>query len=225
MKERFLFDYLISSLSSDMRSSHLHVPKFAVHRQPSDIWEQMIFCILSSQFSALRAATISSGLLREVPFFDFLLRLQKIEEACFRFLSRPGVGYRFPKSRALQISLCWFPFAQIMDEYQEYICSFASERQAREQITERFPGIGLKQASMFLRNTGAARNLAIIDAHMLSYLRIYHGWNVGQLTPKRYLQAEDILRNDAAHHGLELNTFDTIVWSAARALKKASLHV
>jgi N-glycosylase/DNA lyase len=151
-----------------------------------------------------------------------LLPPRKVEEACYQFLCSSGINYRFPKIRAQQIALCWFPFCQVKDEYQEYVCSFANEELARSDIVGKFPGIGLKQASMFLRNIGACKNLSVVDVHVLYYLKTCHGWEVEQLTPKRYLEAEEIMRADALCHGLELNIFDTVVWSAARALKRAS---
>ncbi len=225
MKARPLLDYLISSLSSDMTASRLNVPSFAEEHRPEEIWRQKVFCVLSSQFNAQRAAAITDQILQSIPFFDHALPIHKIEEACFQFLSSGSVRYRFPKIRARQISLCWFPFSQIKDEYQEYIGSFSSEEEARAQITETFPGIGLKQASMFLRNIGACKNLSVIDVHVLFYLRICHQWQVDQLTPKRYLQAEDILRRDASRYGVDLNVFDVIVWGAAKALKRANANV
>jgi N-glycosylase/DNA lyase len=225
MKERFLFNDLICSLSADMSNSHLRLPAFVVERKPQEIWRHKIFCLLSSQFNAQRAVNIADRMLREIPFFETYIPLSKIQETCFKFLSSPQIGYRFPKVRALQISLCWFPFAQIKDEYHEYVCSFDSEEEARKQIIERFPGIGLKQASMFLRNIGASKNLSVIDVHILFYLKVCHDWNVEHLTPKRYLEAEALLKQAAEHYDLELNVFDTVVWAAARALKKASAHV
>jgi N-glycosylase/DNA lyase len=225
MKQRILFKYLISSLSADMILHRLEMPQFIVQHEPREIWKQKVFCILSSQFDARRAATICDDMLREVPFFDTPLSIDRIEKACSDFLRRPQVGYRFPQSRAEQISQSWFSFAQIMHEYQEYVRSFPTEHQARNSIIECSPGIGLKQASMFLRNIGASKKLSVIDVHVLFYLRTCHGWYADQLTPKRYLEAEDIIRHDAELHGLELNVFDTIVWAAARALKKASHHV
>jgi len=168
---------------------------------------------------------ITDRMLREIPFFEMHLPLSKIQDTCFRFLSSPQIGYRFPKIRALQISLCWFPFAQIKDEYHEYVSSFGSEVEARKHIIELFPGIGLKQASMFLRNIGAAKRLSVIDVHILYYLKVFHNWNVDHLTSKRYLEAEMLLKQDAERYNLELNVFDTVVWTAARALKKASAHV
>jgi N-glycosylase/DNA lyase len=225
MRERPLLEYLISSLSSDMHTASLTQPRFAPERRPKEIWRQKVFCVLSSQFNAHKAADIADKILQSVPFFDYALPIFAMEEACYKFLSSEHVGYRFPKVRARQISLCWFPFSQIKDEYQEFIRSCGSEESARDIIIETFPGIGLKQASMFLRNIGACRNLSVIDVHVLFYLRVCHGWNVDQLTPRLYLQAEEILRNDASRYDLDLNSFDVIVWSAARAVKRAHTNV
>jgi len=225
MKARLLLEYLISSLSSDINSECLNAPAFVEERRPDQIWKQKIFCVLSSQFNAQRAAIISDRVVESIPFFAHYLPIHKIEEACFNVLNGGTIRYRFPKSRARQIALCWFPFFQIKDEYQEYVRSFGSEEEARNQITETFPGMGLKQASMFLRNIGASKNLSVIDVHMLFYLRTCHRWEVDQLTPKRYLQAEQILRRDASLYGLDLNVFDVIVWSAAKAVKKAGANV
>jgi N-glycosylase/DNA lyase len=207
-----------------MSADRLRVPQFDVERRPNEIWKQKIFCVLSSQFNAQRAAVIADRIVREVPFFETSWPLRKIEEVCFEFLSRPGVSYRFPKLRAHQISMCWFPFAQIKDEYHEYFLSFGDEHRARTEIIELFPGIGMKQASMFLRNIGASKTLSVVDVHMIYFLRVCHGWDSDQLTPKRYLSAEEVLRRDADSYGLTLNTFDTVVWSAARAIKRA-VHV
>jgi len=224
MKQRLLLEYLISSLSTDMNTSCLRLPMFVEEQRPEEIWRQKVFCVLSSQFNTAKAANIANQILQSVPFFDYSLSIRSIEEACFNLLSS-GIGYRFPKVRARQISLCWFPFSQIKDDYHDFIKSFDSEEEAREKIRETFPGIGLKQASMFLRNIGASKNLAVIDTHVIFYLRTCHGWNEQQLTPSLYLKAENILREDASRYELDLNVFDVIVWSAAKVLKRANSNV
>ena len=224
MRTRLLLEYLISALSLDISTARLNMPNFVEERRPKEIWKQKVFCVLSSQVNAQKAAAITNQIVQSIPFFDHSLSITEIEEACFQFLSN-GVGYRFPKIRARQISLCWFPFSQIKDEYQDYVRSFDLEEEARNKIIETFPGIGLKQASMFLRNIGASKNLAVIDVHVLFYLKTCHGWKADQLTPKSYLLAEEILREDLSSHGLDLNVFDVIVWSAAKALKRANPNV
>lgn len=225
MKERLTLEYLISSLSVDMRSACLKLPDFAVERRPEAIWKQKVFCVLSSQFNAKRAADITDLIVQSVPFFDYALPIRAIEAACFEFLSGRGIGHRFPRTRARQIALCWFPFSQIKDEYQEFIRSCGSEDRARDEIVEVFPGIGLKQASMFLRNIGASKTLSVIDIHTMFYLRTCHGMEIDHLSAKQYLRAEETLRRAASEHDLELNVFDVIVWSSVRAIKRAYRNV
>ncbi|MGO8908999.1 MAG: hypothetical protein ACLQDM_06705, partial [Bradyrhizobium sp.] len=67
--------------------------------------------------------------------------------------------------------------------------------------------------------------LAVIDVHVLFYLKNCHGWEVDQLTPKKYLLAEEILRQDASLYGVDLNVFDVIVWGAVKALKRTNANV
>jgi N-glycosylase/DNA lyase len=176
MNRHFLFDYLIHALSSDIKERRLSMPEFPTQYDPAEIWKQKMFCILSSQTNAEKAADIARRMAENVPFFDRDMSLVEIEEACFVFLTDSEIRYRFPKSKARQISQCWFSFVQVMDEYEDYISSFDSERRARSQIVERFPGLGWKQGSMFLRNIGASKSLSVIDVHMLFYLDICHGW-------------------------------------------------
>src|SRR5690349_1056807 len=127
MKERLILEYLISSLSTDMRSACLNLPNFALERRPEAIWKQKVFCVLSSQYNAQKAASIADRIVQSIPFFEYSLPIRAIEEACFEFLSSKVIAHRFPKMKARQISLCWFPFSQIKDEYHEFVISCGSE--------------------------------------------------------------------------------------------------
>jgi N-glycosylase/DNA lyase len=125
-----------------------------------------------------------------------------IEQACFELLSSRSISYRFPRIRARQIALCWHPFLQIKDEYHDFVNACGNEEAARRQVVETFPGIGLKQASMFLRNIGASKSLSVVDVHTLFYLRACHGVEIGHLTSKQYIRAEELLRRAATEHDL-----------------------
>lgn len=225
MTKRAKLEHLIWMLVSDTKRSVLNTPTFVKQLSAQEIWKQKVFCILSSRFSAHRAATISERFLDAVPVFNYSLSFARLQDACFEFLRSPSIGYRFPRTRAEQISLAWFPFAQIKDQYHEYVQSFETEEAARRDIVTVFPGMGLKQASMFLRNIGASESLAVIDVHLLEFLEICHGRKVDQLTPRRYLEAEGILRREASNYDMSLNAFDPIVWAAVKALKNQYAHV
>jgi N-glycosylase/DNA lyase len=225
MTQKNLFQHLVSWLAADIETSRLPVPTFSVEKRPIEIWKHKIFCILSSQFNAERAASIAAKIVYEIPFFDPEFSIAQIEDACFSFLSSSDVRYRFPRSKARQISLSRFPFLQMKDCYHEFVQSFNDEQRARAEIMELYPGVGIKQASMFLRNIGASHNLSVVDVHILFYLRVCHDWDAPSLTERRYQEAEGLMRGDADRHGIDLNVFDTIVWTAARSIKKAERHV
>ena len=53
-----------------MEMARLTVPCFAIEDRPKEIWKHKIFCILSSQFNAERAALIAQAMVDKIPFFD-----------------------------------------------------------------------------------------------------------------------------------------------------------
>jgi N-glycosylase/DNA lyase len=91
--------------------------------------------------------------------------------------------------------------------------------EARRILVGEVPGLGPKQASLFLRNIGFTLDLAILDCHVLRYM----AW---QGTPelaepprsvKRYEHLEDLLRADADRHGVALGELDRAIWLVMRA--------
>jgi N-glycosylase/DNA lyase len=66
-----------------------------------------------------------------------------------------------------------------------------SEQQAREFLVKNIKGLGFKEASHFLRNTGS-KNLAILDRHILSLLLQHSIINEipQSITPQVYLNIE-----------------------------------
>src|SRR5207245_1248729 len=74
----------------------------------------------------------------------------------------------------------------------ETIDSFPSSKDVRAWLVREVHGLGLKEASHFLRNTGRGEDLAILDRHILRNL-IHHGVLrrlPRTLTAKRYLEIE-----------------------------------
>ena len=224
MKPRLLLEFLVSSLSSDVGRSPDVAPSFPLESNPENIWRQQLLCIMSSQVKFSTALHATETLIRDIPFFERFPAPREVELTCAKILASPAVRYRFPMMRARQIAQCWFSFLQIHEEFHEFIQSFSSERSARVKIVETFPGFGFKQSSMFMRNIGASQELAVIDVHILYYLRLLRGWGDPILTSRRYLAAEEILQRDADEHGLRLNIFDAVIWNAVRAVKQVVAH-
>ncbi|RFU69998.1 hypothetical protein [Bacillus sp. V59.32b] len=78
------------------------------------------------------------------------------------------------------------------------------------------PGIGMKSASWFLRNTGFNDDCAVFDVHILRFLD-YLGFHVPkQLTERMYLKLEDALRNVCDSVGVTLGKMDYLLWLLSR---------
>ena len=87
----------------------------------------------------------------------------------------------------------------------------------------RHPGLGPKQASMFLRNCCGAYDLAIIDRHVLAYMP--DGW-LRHTRPRQpvgyaaYLVDELVLRSHSRSMGYLPGLFDYAVWIVMRVLDR-----
>jgi N-glycosylase/DNA lyase len=87
------------------------------------------------------------------------------------------------------------------------------EKDAREWLADTVKGIGLKEASHFLRNVGY-KNLAILDKHVLSVL-FEHGLLEGvpkSLVKERYLGIEGLLDGICKKTGLSQAELDMYLW-------------
>jgi N-glycosylase/DNA lyase len=96
---------------------------------------------------------------------------------------------------------------------KEIVTSFPDERSARDWLAENVDGIGYKEASHFLRNVGYS-DVAILDRHILTMMKQY-GLLEGTpktLTKKKYLVAEEKLRELAQKTNLSLAELDLYLW-------------
>jgi N-glycosylase/DNA lyase len=82
---------------------------------------------------------------------------------------------------------------------------------ARE-ILLKIKGLGMKEASHFLRNVGR-EDVAIIDRHILRWLE-RQGYEVpGTVTAKKYLETERVLMEISEDRGESLAEMDLRIWA------------
>jgi N-glycosylase/DNA lyase len=90
------------------------------------------------------------------------------------------------------------------------------------------PGIGPKQASMFLRNLGVSYDLAVIDRHIINFM-VFTGFcdapprNLGTL--KSYETQENILKDYAAQLGYSVGILDFAIWIVMRTMSAMNLRL
>lgn len=122
-------------------------------------------------------------------------------------------GVRFKNKKSLYIK----EFLEKIKKYKsfkELIISFENDEQRRDFLVKNFKGIGLKEASHFLRNVGLGDSFAILDRHILKNLK-----EIGiideipkSLTKKKYKEIEDKMRIFASEIGINIKYLDFILW-------------
>lgn len=167
-------------------------------KNSNEIFKELCFCFMTANFSALR------GILIQNKIADGFLYLS--EEELAKKLSE--LGHRFPNVRAKYV----FEAQPLKDTIKETLKKVGDEIKMREWIVENIKGIGMKEASHFLRNIGY-KNIAIIDFHIIDLL-VKHGLieKPKTLTKKRYLEIERVLKKIAEKTGLSLGELDLYLW-------------
>jgi len=156
---------------------------------------ELFFCILTANFNAERSIRIQQAIGREFLNLNESELEKRLKE----------LGYRFPKRAKYIVKARNLPIKRILE-------SLKDEREAREWLAKNVDGIGYKEASHFLRNIGF-KNLAIIDFHILNVLeRNGIVKRPKSLTPKRYLEIEEKLREIAEKLGVSLAELDLYLW-------------
>lgn len=87
-----------------------------------------------------------------------------------------------------------------------------TELEARDFLVENVKGLGMKEASHFLRNTGG-QNLAILDRHILALLAEYKMIQKPKtLTPQLYREIETKFAELASTLRMSLAKLDLFLW-------------
>jgi N-glycosylase/DNA lyase len=131
-------------------------------------------------------------------------------------LRKPDTYIRFHNTKARRL-------LDVRDQFPDITARLGAAQHARgdadvhavrEWLVHTVSGLGMKEASHFLRNIGF-RNLAILDRHILKNLR-YHGvlrTIPTTVTSGRYLDIEDKFLCFAGAVGIPMDELDLLFWS------------
>jgi N-glycosylase/DNA lyase len=93
----------------------------------------------------------------------------------------------------------------------------------RRELAASIPGIGPKQASLFLSSIGYADDVAVLDRHVLSYME-WVGLSDGPIAPpqtlRSYERLEARLRQHLTKYNAPLPACDLAIWVVVRVVKK-----
>lgn len=192
-------------------------------------WKELCFCLLSGNV-AFELVKSTINVLEKNGFLDYkwILEDKSSEQMIFQLFNGPNFEpkkkdgglrkYRYPQKRSEEITKA----AKILysnSSIKEILKDAISDVDVRNFLAKKVPGIGIKESSHFLRNIGYSKSLAIIDVHVLNFLKQNHFVNpleMSTMTESRYEKLEIILQNLAEFHGLELNTLDLAIWHYMR---------
>jgi N-glycosylase/DNA lyase len=176
------------------------------------VWNILTFCILSSHVSYVSASK-AHKIVIDIDFKS-VSQQRNVETEIEHALRE--TGYRFPKTRARYISEA---HRILSDRYADIYSLFLTEPDEdtiREYIISAFPGIGMKQASMLLRDLGVCENFCVLDVHILSFLAIYSDIQETTLNRRSYREAENHLRKIASAYSTTVENLDLAIWDTMR---------
>jgi N-glycosylase/DNA lyase len=164
-------------------------------------FEELVFCLLTANYSARGALTCIAALSKgDVISEGSLDQLKRCLEH----------RHRFPSKRAEFI----YKAREHIGDLKKIITSQPSSRAARDWLVENITGLGMKEASHFLRNVGYL-DLAIIDKHILTHMleQDIIEERPKTLTRKKYLEYEAILMQVAGRLDMPLGMMDLYLWA------------
>jgi N-glycosylase/DNA lyase len=160
------------------------------------IFSELCFCLLTANFQAEKCIQIQKDVGRGFEIFPEDKLAQELKKQGHRFW--PKRANRIVEARECKTELC-----NIMNpEAQEM----------RDWLVRNIKGLGMKEASHFLRNIGY-KDLAIIDFHISDILEEHKIIQKPKtLTKKKYLEIENILRQLGNQLNLSLAELDIYLW-------------
>jgi N-glycosylase/DNA lyase len=194
------------------------------------LWWELSCCLLSSQVPFPLATAAADAIDRaEILFVESIDSNDLARELADILESGLMVGgqhrrYRFPKARAFHLAQTCEAIRREAGSLAGLLADLNDALEAREWFVKHAPGIGPKQASMFLRNAGISYDLAILDRHVLRYME-----DIGIADESRafisglsqYRQWEIKLSSHAERMGFTVGLLDWAIWIVMRMARDA----
>jgi len=205
------------------------------HDMPEEqLWNELVSCILGSQVRHEHSQCVIKYLISEDllsikyllndgEHFERNLR-SALEKPIPSPLTKTGsIKYRYPRTKANYIRRTGESIYPTSSSIRRILTPCIDDRITRTRIMSVAVGIGPKQASLFLRNIGYAKNLAILDTHILKYMTfiglVPQTLKTVSYLPK-YEDIEGILNNYATKFKESLACLDTAIWIVMRSCWK-----
>jgi len=203
-----------------------------------ELWFELVSCILGSRvrYESAKACTAHlrnvglleiESLIKSPRSMRNRIRRELNKSIYPPFSNGRGLKYRYPKSRSTYIVRTGL---QIYKNENLTIKGVLREcrngNEARDVIVKKCSGIGLKQASLFLRNISFCDDLAILDSHVIRYVELLElnkeFNNLISEDGNQYLINENMLRMYAISKRRSLATLDVGIWTVMRVIQRGT---
>ena len=185
----------------------------------SALRQELIFCLLGGHGVTFELARSATDVVLALDPFDPSWATEPLcatvldELAAQKFDPRRADGslrrYRYPARKAVLVSAAigWY---HEQGELGGKLEAIEKEHERRVWLCG-CPGIGPKSASWFLRNTGHAAQLAILDVHILRALKAAE--RIGEVhLPRDYDEVEARFQSWCQELGASVAGFDLFLW-------------
>jgi N-glycosylase/DNA lyase len=165
------------------------------------VFYEFCFCILTPQSSAANAIEVQKKLI-ESDFLNF-----PYDTSLLLSNKEHYIRFHNTKSQRLLNAVNFYPILK------QILVSEKSKYEKRKFIKDNFSGIGMKEASHFLRNIGYT-NLAIIDRHILKNLiecKVIQNISFPPTTEKKYLDIEQKFYNFSVEIEIPMDVLDLLI--------------
>lgn len=206
------------------------------HSPEEGLWRELVSCILGSRtiYETSQASTVHLWNNRLLDPSRIVAEPEIHEREIFAELSKAiyppfgengGRRYQYPKSRSRYIiESASRLYSEGCETLGETLSSHEDGEAARAVLAETLVGIGYKQASLFLRNVSHSRDLAILDTHVMRFMKLMklvdngRTLNLGKGTS--YICVENALRDYAESIGKSLSALDLAIWVVMRLVRR-----
>lgn len=230
-------DNTIRELCSEIHASSECVQDWQINTE-EDLLHEACVCIFSSQM-IFEVAEAGAQMLRDQGLLVSSINPAKIasyEKRLIVALSEPlsimqngkvrKVRIRF-KNRLASLLASTLKSMNVQGQsFKKILLSSQTAHEARVRLIENVWGFGPKQASLFLRRIGYCSDLAVLDTHIVDYLRVAKGINLKPSTLSRlsgYEVIETEFRSVAKGFGYSVGCVDLAMWVTIRVAKREAV--
>lgn len=173
------------------------------------IFAELSFCLLTPQSKAKICwrcveNLLKNNLLETGNYYEILQTLS-------------GVRFKYKKAKFILKAREFFTSKNGSMEIKKFLIQTKNIHHLREWLAKSIKGLGLKEASHFLRNVGLGDNLAILDRHILRNLKKYKVIKEipESLSKKLYYEIEKKMINFSKKIKIPMQHLDMVFWYIA----------